>query len=208
MKRTKKIVALLLAAVLLVTGSVAATIAYLTASTNVVNNTFTVGHVAIELDEAPVDLYGEVVDGARRDDNEYKLIPGHTYTKDPIVYVEKGSEKCYVFIKVANGISAVEAAEVDGYEKIATQILNNDWLPLTGETGVYYYNTVVDAMNAKVSLPVFEEFKIDGEAVLTNANGDFIYEDSTITIDAYAVQADGMTSAADAWAKAEGEWEN
>ena len=77
MKKAKKVVALLLCAVLLVVGSVAGTLAYL-ADTDDVVNTFTVGKVDIKLDEKNTD--GKDADGnpnnAERDQaNEYKLLP-------------------------------------------------------------------------------------------------------------------------------------
>ena len=60
MKKTRKILLMAACAVLLVCISVGATVAYLT-STDTVTNTFTVGQVAITLDEAKVDMYGDAV---------------------------------------------------------------------------------------------------------------------------------------------------
>ena len=100
MKTRSKALLLTLCAVLLVAASVLGTMAYLT-STDEVNNTFTVGKVKIELDEAKVGLDGTPVEPAARvKSNEYKLMPGHTYTKDPTVTVEMGSESSYVRMKV------------------------------------------------------------------------------------------------------------
>lgn len=100
MKTRSKALLLTLCAVLLVAASVLGTMAYLT-STDEVNNTFTVGKVKINLDEAKVGLDGTPVEPAARvKNNEYKLMPGHTYTKDPTVTVEKGSESSYVRMKV------------------------------------------------------------------------------------------------------------
>lgn len=94
-----------LCAVLLVAASVLGTMAYLTDSKDV-KNTFTVGNVAIKLDEAKVDENGtQVVDKdgnpvARVTRNAYKLLPGHTYVKDPTVTVLKPSVASYVRMKV------------------------------------------------------------------------------------------------------------
>ena len=84
------------------------TLAYLTSEAKV-TNTFTVGNVELKLDEAIVDEYGnpldaedgnivdKIDDAARTEEgNEYKLIPGKTYTKDPTVTVKAGSEEAYV----------------------------------------------------------------------------------------------------------------
>lgn len=100
MKKTSKALLLTLCAVLLVAASVMGTMAYLT-STDEVKNTFTVGKVAIKLDEAKVGTDGKPVEGAARvQENSYKLLPGHTYTKDPTVTVLKDSVESYVRMKV------------------------------------------------------------------------------------------------------------
>ncbi len=76
MKKTSKALLLSLCAVLLVTASVLGTMAYLTSQDQVVN-TFTVGNVAITLDEKDVDnsTPGE---NDRDKANAYKLMPGHS----------------------------------------------------------------------------------------------------------------------------------
>lgn len=87
-------------ALLLVAAGVFGTLAYLT-GTDTVNNTFTVGNVKITLDEAKVNTDGTPVMGADRvKANEYHLLPGHTYTKDPTVTVKTGSDASYVRMKV------------------------------------------------------------------------------------------------------------
>ena len=100
MKTKSKALLLTLCAVLLVAASVMGTMAYLT-STDKVENTFTVGNVKITLDEAKVNTDGTPVTPAERvKANEYKLLPGHTYTKDPTVTVKAVSESSYVRMKV------------------------------------------------------------------------------------------------------------
>lgn len=96
----KKILVACLCVALAVLTVAGTTLAYLT-STDKVENTFTVGNVAINLDEAKVDENGTAVTPAERvKGNNYKLMPGHTYTKDPTVTVVKGSEEAYVRLKV------------------------------------------------------------------------------------------------------------
>ena len=184
-------------ALLLVAGSIVGTLAYLT-STASVTNTFTVGDVKITMTESKVDKYGVKVTGADRvDENEYKLIPAHTYTKDPTIYVEAKSEKCYVFVKVENGISAIEVAEDDG-DTIAEQMIANGWENYSGN--VWYYNAdgvnTVDASgsNANIPITVFETFTIAADNVDIST-----YEDKEIKITAYAIQADGL-DLDEAWA--------
>jgi hypothetical protein len=201
MKTTKKALLLALCAVLLVVSTVFATLAYLTSETQVVRNTFTVGEIEITLDEAKVDLYGKVVAGADRVfENEYKLIPGHKYVKDPTIHVAKGSEECYLFVKVVNGISAIEADTT-----IADQMAAKGWVALTGVENVYYLNKKIDASAAAVDVPVFAEFIVKGNAVVSNyvtakdESGDVADDAIVIDVTAYAVQADGFGTAQAAW---------
>lgn len=121
MKAKTKTKALLmsLCAVLLVAASVLGTMAYLTDSKDV-KNTFTVGNVTIKLDEAKVDEKGNLVKNQddtladRVTQNEYKLLPGHTYVKDPTVTVLKPSVESYVRMKVTfNKASALIAMCTD-----------------------------------------------------------------------------------------------
>ena len=118
-KTKPKALLMSLCAVLLVAASVLGTMAYLTDSKDV-KNTFTVGNVAIKLDEAKVDENGtQVVDKdgnpvARVTENEYKLLPGHTYVKDPTVTVKTPSVDSYVRMKVTfNKASALIAMCTD-----------------------------------------------------------------------------------------------
>ena len=75
MKKAKKVLVLLLCAVLLVGASIAGTVAYLTDTDNVVENTFTVGKVVIDLDEAKVNEYGVKDGDTRVKANSYTLVP-------------------------------------------------------------------------------------------------------------------------------------
>ena len=88
----KKKLMMALSLVLVAVMSIGGTLAYLTSLTDPVKNTFTVGNVNITLDETNTDEYGVVIaegqEGAGRGyGNEYKLIPGHKYSKDPIVHL-------------------------------------------------------------------------------------------------------------------------
>ncbi len=189
MKTKTKALVLSLCAVLLVAVSVFTTIAYLQSSEKV-TNTFTVGKVKITLDEAKVDQYGvEVEDAGRVRENAYKLIPGHTYVKDPTVHFEAGSEASYLFVKVENDLAAIEDDT-----KIADQITaNNKWSALEGVDGVYYKSVPANDTNAAKDYVVFNTFKLKTDA---NVEG---YGSKTITVTAYAIQADGFDTATAAW---------
>ncbi|MBQ3256981.1 MAG: hypothetical protein IJA67_06185 [Oscillospiraceae bacterium] len=211
MKKFKKALALLLCAVLLVAGSVAGTLAYLQAKSDVVQNTFTVGDVKIKLDEAKVDLYGEEVAGAERVmKNDYKLLPGHTYVKDPTVTVEAKSEDCYVrvFVTVSD-ISKlkevfptfVNTSGMFMLENLVNGWDGSKWACVGYEKGKYEfrYHKVVEYSETPVKLePLFTHVEIPG----TVSNTDLAkLQNLEIDVVAEAIQADGFSSAADAWAQ-------
>lgn len=200
MKTRSKALLLTLCAVLLVAASVLGTMAYLT-STDEVKNTFTVGQVKITLDEADVD---DNTPNAERDQaNSYKLMPGHEYTKDPIIHVDAASEDCYLFVKVDNQIAAIEADDAT----VASQMAEKGWVAVDGQAGVYVYiGTAEDAtapiaVSANSNIPVFEKIAIAGSV---DNNTLASYKDKTITVTAYAVQKDGFEgkTAAEIWSAA------
>lgn len=208
MKKAKKILLLVLCAALLVSASVMGTLAYLT-STAKVTNTFTVGSVNITMDEAKVNEYGQKLnanDGVwvENEDlaarvsgsNTYKLIPGHTYVKDPTIHVAQGSEACYVFVKVTNQVGTT-IIDVDSLLRA------NNWVHLEGN--IWYQVDAVDARATAKDVVVFKEFTIDPNATaatLASVPG------SLIEVTAYAIQADGFTSATAAWAAAGSSFNN
>ena len=196
MKKTaRKVLLMACSALLLVCLTVGATVAYLTATTGPVTNTFTVGNVTITLDETKVDVYGVAVSPATKDtENTYKLIPGHSYTKDPTVHVDSKSENAYLFVKVVNGISAIEAA---GDTTIAAQMKALGW-KATSDTSIFYLSAGAadDATAAKIVKAgedhvVFKNFIIadnaDVSTYATESN-----KAAKITIKACAVQEDGL----------------
>lgn len=198
----KKFKALLVVAcaLLLVAASVFGTMAYLT-SKDTVTNTFTIGKVEITLDEAKVDLNGTAVTPDERvKNNSYKLMPGHSYTKDPTVHVDAASEDSWIFVKVENGIATFEAAtssEEGGYKKIADQIVAKGWTALDGVAGVYYKS--YDKSTTGANLVVFENFKMADNANEVNGWGSISADTTKVTVTAYAVQKDGFENANAAW---------
>ena len=184
-KKTRtKTLALLFCAVLIAAVSVFMTVAFLKASDGVVN-TFTVGRVAITLDETKVDEYGRAVAGASRvKGNSYKLIPGHEYKKDPTVHFAAGSEASYLFVRVDDGIAQIEADTT-----IEAQILSNGWTKLADVGGVYWKKVQANTGTTAVDYPVFDRFTPKGEADVD------AYANAKITVTAYAIQADGFADA-------------
>lgn len=181
MKKMYKGMLLVLCAVLLVAASVMGTLAYLKSETNPVTNTFTVGQVGITLNEAKTDEYGVTLTGneaERVTGNEYKLVPGRTYEKAPTITVNTGSEDCWVFARLNNGLSTNATFDING----------DDWTEITA--GVYAYKQVLSASDSVV---LFTKFTFNENADPAD------YENAEIAIIGYAVQAYGFTSAEDAW---------
>lgn len=180
---------LVLALALIVGVAGGATFAWLTAKTDPVVNTFTYGDINIELAEGT--------------GSNYKIIPGVAIKKDPLVTVLAKSEACWLFVKVeeenwpefadgegANAVRKVKYDIADGWTKgDGTSIPAN----------VYYRE--VDASNAAQEFPVLKDNKITVSDTLTKID---IKDISTIkpklSITAYAIQKDGMGTAAEAWA--------
>ncbi len=196
MKTKTKALVLSLCAVLLVVTTVFATMAYLT-SNDSVENTFTVGNVKITLDEAKVNTDGSVVTGqgaARVKANTYKLIPGHSYTKDPTVHIDSASEDCWIFVKLENGLKDIIADTT-----IEAQLTANGWTLIDSTNNIYAYN---NAVSAGADIPVFGSFTLKGDAAVAN------YTAAKIKVTAYAIQKDGFTTSQAAWTAAGSEAQN
>lgn len=202
--KNKKLITLICCLALVTVVSLGATIAYLTANATV-TNTFTVGKInepedpenptnedpalAGFLDELKVTVYGEkdTTTTERVTGNEYKLIPGHTYTKDPTVHIGPDSEACYVFVKIENGISAVTE----------TISLESGWTAVEGETNVWYQKCAATG-DDNANFVVFKTFTVKGDA---DATALAAAADKNIKVTAYIIQADGLDTAAKAWAE-------
>ena len=204
----KKKLTLVVAFVLVFALGVAGTFAYLT-STDTVTNTFTVGKVQIKLDEAKANPDGSLVPNAERvKANSYKLLPGHNYAKDPMVTVLKDSERSYIKMTVTfTKAAALDAIFDPGADM--TSIFNGydstNWIAkdVTKDTEKntrtyeFWYKEAVAAPTADVELDaLFDSITVPG--TITGEQLATI-EGMTITVNAYAIQADGFADAADAW---------
>lgn len=209
MKKSKVLI-LTLCAVVLVAASVMGTLAYLADSEEVVN-TFTVGNVDITLDETDVDENGKPIDGADRvKENEYHLIPGGEYVKDPTVTVVKGSEAAYVRMLVTiSDIADVKAVlgedflpqnYVEGWD---SEVWNSVKITDNGDNTVTYefrYFEIVNAYEAEEDMvldALFDKIKVPGE--LDGADLAAIKE-MEIKVVGNAIQSAGFETADAAWA--------
>ena len=110
----KKGLALVLALTLLVVGVVAGTLAWLTAKSDTVTNTFTTSDIKVELKETT--------------GTEYKMIPGYTISKNPKATVLAGSEECFLFVKLEKS---------QNFDTFLTYEMAEGWTLVPGETNVY-----------------------------------------------------------------------
>lgn len=186
MKKAKKVLLILLCALLLVCASVAGTVAYLT-DTKSVTNTFTTGNVAITLQENEMDVETGKVKKAEGADKpalvdeikDIKIIPGREIEKQPVITVGSGSENCWLFVKV-EGTNNILAA--------GAFVPAAGWSAVADNAGWYQCSTEKKAGDVT---QVFEHFKVnnlDNQAVTA-------LEDATITVTAYGIQAEGVNQA-------------
>ena len=173
-------IAMTVALVLVVAlASVGGTIAWLTATTTPVTNTFTVGNIDIALAETT---------------SNYKMVPGNTIAKDPTVTVKANSEACWLFVKIE---------ESDNLKSYIDYSVAEGWTALTGVTGVYYRE--VAATTTDTAFSVLTSDQVTVKNTVTKADMDAIANNTaskpTLTFTAYACQKDNVADAATAWAK-------
>lgn len=193
----KKTIALVLACILCVGIGIGGTLAWLTATSGPVTNTFTSSDIDVTLTEsANLDL---------------KMVPGHTITKDPKATVVSGSEDCYLFVKVekSSNFDAFMTYEVaDGWTQLTT---DKDDKPLTD---IVYYKVFdsKDATNTNVKGTAYSILKNNQVSVLgtvTKSAMNALAETTkpTLTFTAYASQlykSNTQTfNPAEAWANAQ-----
>lgn len=96
-------IAVMLVAALVVGG----TLAYFTDKSDAKVNTFTVGNVAIKLEEPNWNA-----------NESHTLLPGVSYAKDPTITVKEGSQNAYVFLKLDLNkyVSLINLMGVDAYK--------------------------------------------------------------------------------------------
>ncbi len=162
----KKPVILLVALALIVGIAAGGTLAWLTSSTNAVENVFTPSDVQIALTES--------------DDLDLQMIPGYTITKDPKVTVTANSEKCYVFVKLEK--STNYGTFLEDY------VIATGWEKLDNVDGVYY--RIVDQKDEAQDFYVLSNNQVTVKSTVTKADMESIKTSGqpTLTLTAYACQ--------------------
>lgn len=149
----------------------------MSAKTDPVKNTFTVGDINIDLTETT----GET----------YKMVPGNTLGKDPKVTVKAGSEACWLFVKVDKSAN---------FDTFMTYAIADGWTALSGVDGVYYRE--VPAADTDTAYAVLKNNQVIVKEDVTKQQLQAVTGSlPTMTFTAYAVQQDNIADAATAWAK-------
>ena len=208
----KKLVIIISSFIMIISLAVITTYSLLRDETNIITNTFTIGKVDIELDEADVDNLGEIIEGADRViENKYHLLPGQTYIKDPTITVVKNSQDSYIRMIV----TITHIAELK-------KIFNNEFNPETiindYDTEKWIYEGYTDNQDNSYSYefryhkiakgfkneksqdvklePLFKSFTIPG--YLTGEQLSTI-KDLKIKVVGHAIQAQGFDNQDAAW---------
>lgn len=196
----KRTLALILALVLVFGAAVGGTIAYLTSTTGPIANTFTVGKVAITLTET----FNTDTDGnGTKDAWQAQLIPGTTYTKDPVVTVTADSEDCWLFVKFEEKNDAATyltytsnlTAENDWTRGDGTNIPSNVWYRAVNKADTIKSFQLLAGNNDYQTGCISVKDTVTNDNMTAASAAELVYT-------AYACQKSGFeTDAAGAWAK-------
>ena len=182
----KKGLAMVLALVLLAVCAVSGTLAWLTAKSDEVTNTFTASDIEVKLDETK----GTTVTGGK----EFKMIPGYTISKDPKATVLAGSEECYLFVKLEKS---------QNFDTFLTYEMAEGWKSVPGETNVYYRKVQTAGIGTAYSVLKDDQVTVKGEVTKAMMNGLTTETLPKLTVTAYASQlhknATTEFTAAEAW---------
>lgn len=180
-----KIAALIAAIVLAIGCTAGGTVAWLVSKPNAITNVFTVGNINATLTEA-----------AKTEKKEFKIVPGVDITKDPVATVEANSEDCYLFVQLTEENWPDFTEKGSTTRKVEYKIAEG-WIKLESKDGVYYRE--VTKSDTDQPFDVLKDNKVTVSNTLTKENADAITGDPKLTVAVYAVQKEGMASAADAW---------
>lgn len=162
--------------------AVGGTAAWLAAKSEPIASTFTFGDINITLTETDPQ------------EGPTKIIPGMDIKKALRVTVQADSVDCWLFVKVEQTGTFVP-------DKV-TYSIDDGWTKGNGaiSEGVYYRE--VKGVTADEVFPVLKDDKITVSNTLTKEEIQNIADEPTLTFTAYAVQKEGINTAADAWAVA------
>lgn len=177
----KKVAATTAALSLTAAVAVGGTLAWLTAKTDTIENTFTIGNVGIKLQEKQGEEWKTAGEGFTG--QQYTVTPGINITKEAKVTVNDGSEKSIVYLKVVKG------SDFDTY--FDATVDTNNWAPLAGHEN-YYWKVAEE--NAELGILANNTVDPDEDALVNGVKLD----KATLSFQAAAIQYDGLTGEDDA----------
>lgn len=184
--RASKGLVLMLALVLLVGVAVGGTVAWLTAKTDAVVNTFTASGIKISLTEEA----GETA-------KQFQMIPGQDITKDPKVAVDSSTNvDCYLFVKIEESENFGTFFDEDAYA-VAT-----GWTQVTDEDNVYWREVKTTDSTKAFYVLADNTVTVSSSVEQSHMEGLTANTYPTLTFTAYAVQTLGFDDADDAWLEA------
>ena len=175
-----KIAALIAAIVLFIGCTAGGTVAWLVSKPAPIVNVFTVGNIKAELTETA---------------KAFKIVPGVDIAKDPVATVKAKSEDCYLFVQLTEANWPDFTEKGSSTRKVEYEIAQG-WTKL--KDGVYYREVTKNDKEDQ-SFHVLQGDKVTVSNTLTKENADAIAGDPKLTVAVYAVQKEGMGSAAKAW---------
>lgn len=189
MKMNKcKLITLILAVALLLTGVVGGTVAWLIDTTDPVVNTFTYGDINIDLEETPTPD-----DDDNPDTNKYEMIPGEKITKDPKVTVNTDSKASWLFVKLVKS---------DNFDDFMEYEIAEGWTQLKDDQGNdvpgVYYRAVDEVVSEDVVYEVIKNNEVSVKETVTKEMLNALDPEGeaatypTLTVTAYAVQRSGF----------------
>lgn len=193
-----RIVLTAVAALLLVTVAIGSTVAWLTAKSDVVTNTFSSTNIRVMIQEHEYDQMNETLNLSIpvQQNSGYKLFPGGTVPKDP--YVNVFGANCYVFVEVFNNAS--DYVIVTPSEKWARVGETNIWGYIGSNTDGKMEAVAPSDENTGMyteGLEFLKDNKVTVKTSVTNAMLKTLSEKPekySLVFKAYALQADHLES--------------
>ena len=201
----KRKITLVIAFVLVLCAGIGGTMAWLSATSDKVVNTFTVGDINISLTETTGTFNGI-------NTRSFDFVPGDEIAKDPKVTVEADSEACYLFVRVieSNNTFGSSNAPIVNWE-----VDESVWTPLNGHAGYWYKEISDSTANAGVSYYVLEGTNAmpNGRVTIsTDITKDLVNSINaakpTITVQAAAIQSANVGDVLNAWTNLPDDFKN
>ena len=204
----KKTLTMVLALVLVFALGVGGTLAWLSATTTPVVNTFTVGDINIDLNEheyVPSTKSLATDKEPVKTNKNYKFVPGDTLPKDPYVTVKAGSEACWLFVKIDETNNTVTGlnGKVVSYDIDTTK----GWAPVTGVENVWYKQLAATAEDTDYNVLLNKQVTVNADITKTMADNTLDSAKPVLTFTAYAIQSANLKNGDTTVTTAEAAWD-